>query len=325
MPSVKIIVLFHMFMVWFGLSLTACTAGDPGGVKFDAAVDARQEPDVFTGCQPGQPSQPRIDPNPPRTQHQDYPFRGRAMGATTVFIEGPDGSQTADVGSDGRFCVQVTLNTDSDNQITFVGRDGDGCTSTKATASIEHLTDPGSGGEPGNEIKNVAADSEGARVSYLKGKPDQGSAVDVHDGIVETAATVIFNDPDGFGSDCDFTDDSTWIRFDFDQSYIVTQARIKWPKDVGDLYALCYKVLLTHEENAGDPNSSQDWLDVATETKGTAETQEITIIPQLARSAALVLYEDNDFGVREEFRVAEFEVDGQDPDGTPPPPPPVCP
>jgi hypothetical protein len=117
-----------------------------------------------------------------------------------------------------------------------------------------------------------------------------------------------------------------WVRVDLGKAYTVSRLKIKYPAQVDSEYAKVYTVLLSPKAAPVDPDPSQatDWKTVKQESTGGPEVQDIKISPESARWAAFLMYENGSMYLWENFRVAEFEVWGQDPNAQPPPPPDRC-
>jgi len=221
------------------------------------------------------------------------------------------------VGADGKFCVEVRLIEDAQNSITLVPLDARGCPGRSTVVSLRHKTAP-SADAGVTTITNVAKKSP-----IASSEPPDSSGIlrNLNDGDTKSWAKFSFWDFD-LGSSCDA---ATWIRIDFGKLYTVSKLKIFWAPGAGSDYATCYTVLLSKKDSPADPNpSSSDWVVVAQESSAPGGTQTIAINPETAKSAALLMYENASTGLTETFKIAEFEVYGQDPNAVPPPPPDSC-
>jgi hypothetical protein len=300
-----------------------CTAEPPPTMVYDQGgkPDVYAKPDSPVGC-PSPPTlgAPIVEQYPNPTAYALQPFRGSAPGADLITARGGVGSAApVKVGSDGKFCIEVTLLPDSPNSVVFSPLDANGCPGRETVVSIMHKSvakaDAGV-----SSIINVA---KNAPVTS-KTSAEEGALGNLVDGDKNSGAKFSFSDWwDPTGAECD---ENTWIRIDLGKSYTVSKLKVVWGPNVGSDYGQCYALLLSAKASPVDPDPAQasDWTVVKQDSAGDASELIVPLSPQSARWAALVLYENGSTGISETFRVAELEVWGQDPNATPPAPPDRC-
>lgn len=302
------------------LLVIGCTADDPYEFKYDgpSTPDLEINPDTLSGC-PKVPTLPRpkldVYPNPSRYAKQ--PFRGTCAGAATVIAEGGAGKFTANVGSTGKFCVEVTLIMDAPNNVKFSCLDARGCESPTTVISLNHKSMPKV--DAGITVPvNLAL----KQPISSQPTPKAGSLSGVNDGQSGTFATFEFWDPEVSAGTCD---KCAWVKVDLGKSYSVQEFKITWYQQ--KKYATCYTVLTSASAAPQNPvcNGANPGWQVATQEKvGDYKPQSIKINPAKARWAAFLMFENEGTGLWENFDIDEFEVWGRDPDATPPPPPDKC-
>lgn len=329
MKIIKHFARLDSIAIWFILLISClmlgCKAGDPHQGVYDASLspDGFVLPDLPPGC-PSVPvlQAPVLDPFPNPTAYGLQPFRGVVPGANsgqeTITSQGGTGSFKANIGTDGRFCLEVQLTLDSPNNITFLPFDKNGCPGQATTIYITHKSAAQVDASLPT-IQNLAKDQPISAAA----DPDEGLISFINDGDENSFAELSFYDWDVLNSTCDAF---TWIRVDLGKAYTVSQVKIKYPPQVEDYWAKCYGVLASQLDAPVDPDPAEvtEWVTVEDKSTGTETEQIIDIAPQPARWIALLLYENNRSSLWEAFRVAELEVWGQDPDAQPPPPPDRC-
>jgi hypothetical protein len=254
-------------------------------------------------------------PNP--TSYALQPFRGTAVGAAMIMAKGGAGAaKPVSVGTDSKFCIEVTLLPDSPNTVVFTPLDGNGCPGREATISIVHK----SSAKKDGGVSSVVNLAKGAPITSEL-TPEKGLLEYMVDGDLKTSAELSFLDID-WGS----CSSGKWVRIDLGKTYTITKVRIRWAADVGGDYGKCYSVLLSSATSPGTPDTSPsgDWTVAKQETAGDVNDPTIILNPTAARWAAFFLYENGSTGLYETFKVAELEVWGQDPNATPPPAPESC-
>jgi hypothetical protein len=302
------------------LALLACTADPIPNKQYDVngSPERTTQPDRPAGCTGKTPlPAPVFDSYPNPTTQQLQPFRGNAPGADLITARGgKDATQPVSVGSDGRFCIEVSLTPNSLNAITFSTTDKVGCPGKETLVTVTHKSAPkvdGGSSAPINVAKGAAIISSAT--------PDEGALAAVNDGDPATSAKFSFFD---YTSGCD---KNVWIRIDLGKVYQVSELKVRWATDAGSNYAACYALLLSSSASPGDPDPAQTatWTVAKQDQAAPAGDQNIAISPPtLARYAALLLYEDGSTDFYETFKVAELEVWGKDPTTTPPPEPDRC-
>jgi len=304
-----------------GLIFGACQAGDPPQGQFDhgGVPDIWVPPDLPADCEHAPKlSPPKLDPYPNPTVYALQPFRGVAVGAKKITARvGSATAKPVDVGSDGRFCIEVQLIPDAVNSVTFTPWDQNTCPGQETVITLTHKTTTVLDGGV-TTLLNVA---KGQPVTSDE-KPDKGDLSYAVDGDANSSVTLSFWDFD-LGGTCDAF---AWVRVDLGKVYTVTKIKIFWPASVQSDYATCYSVLLSPNSAPVDPDPAQiqDWQTVKQESNGTPQDPVILTVPTAARWAALLLYENRSSGWTETFALGDFEVWGQDPNAVPPPPPDKC-
>ena len=305
------------------LLLVGCQAEPPPGIGRDAQVQpASVLPPAPLGCDQVPPLPPPIvnagyaNPSP----YTVIPLSGQALGATHIQAFGGAGSaRPGGVTPDGSFCIEITLMPNITNSITLIALDHQGCPGQKLDLTVGHQTanTPGTGGSV--EPRNVA---KGAPITAGNSTADGNPVGFFNDGELSTWAQFSFYDLE-INGDCD---KFVWVRVDFDRPYTITKFRTQWWQGAGSNVASCMAVLLTNVPGAGVPDPlGQQWKAVAPPGTSPPADGWIPIQPEIATSAALLLYEDGATGISETFDLAEFEVWGQDPSAMPTGAAPRCP
>lgn len=244
------------------------------------------------------------------------------LGAKTLLARGGMGVEAPiPVGSDGRFCVEVTLLPDSPNSVAFTPLDHNGCPGIETVITISHKTTAVVDGGISSPI-NVSENTP-LRIKD-EDHLEENSLENINDGKESTFATLAFWDLIDNG-ECD---EHTWIAVDLLKTYTISKVKLFWASNVDKSYATCYSILLSESKQPENPDpSSPDWNTVlpgGNVSNGDERDQVHSINPQGARWAALLLYEDGETYLKESFKLAEFQVWGQDPNAVPPPPPDRC-
>ena len=311
------------FVIVAALLLGACTADVPEDTKFDTGTRLDllpPTPDGPPGCpDPPQLMAPVLDPFPSQTTQQKQPLRGKAPGAAyIVATTGSGTSAPASVSSDGSFCIEVELIPDAANQVILTPRSANGCLGNTKRISITHKTgtkvDAGAGATPEN-LAPTAVFSSGET-------PKTGSLTSLVDNDAQSWAQFSMWDPE-VSEKCDRF---IWFRLDFGKAYTISKFKLRWGPlaQTNNSYGKCFTLLLSTKASPADPdpNNVNDWVIAKQIKDGDATAQEVTISPESARWAAVLLHEDGggDILGYETFDVAEIEVWGQDPNIVPPPP-----
>ena len=325
------------------IAMTSCQAQPLDIRRLDLGIpDALPHPDVIrsTGC----PSRPTMDP-PQVTQPTsttpfvEYALRGQAPGAAQIGAVSPVGnSELRPVSSNGSFCVSVPLAPNTENPITVTAYDNNGCASQVSQITVTHAGQAGTYTSGGGSQRRDVAERAGLEVGVddSPGWPlDEGNKDAFNDGDDQTWAELSFRDiepPDIFQeTECDFASDKyAWVRVDFPRSYLVSEVRVRWARNAPTEYATCYAVVLSNAPGSELPApDANGWTSVVLQGQGTGQDARHDFQPTVARSAALLLYEDA-VGIWslsapwEFFRLAEFEVIGETPDTSPQPLPDRC-
>lgn len=311
--------------------LTGCKAEEPPHVYNDRGVpkDIRPPgPDAPAGCQGRAPlAAPTVDGGNALIATQlSQPIRGFSPNAATIVARSSAGSsQVGVVSSDGRFCIEVDLIADSQNNIILTPYSALGCPGNTVTVSIQHRTSALDAGVP-NQPENVAA----LGLISSDPAPETGSLDSVNDGDQNSWARFSFTDLDPTGSECD---NHAQILLDLKKTYVLTRFEIQWGPEIGvdgaegeTYWAECYSILISNADTPAAPNPTHgDWEVVVQESAAVIGKQTHAVDPKSARWVALWLYENGgtDF-YTEDFDVAELTVVGQDPNATPPLPPDRC-
>ncbi|PIE19095.1 MAG: hypothetical protein CSA65_03385 [Proteobacteria bacterium] len=309
--------------------LASCTAETPPTVTFDTIANKSDlfppMPDAPPTC-PNPPvlPAPRLDTNSPTlTTQQRQPLRGSAPGAAQILATTALGtSKPSPVDASGRFCIEVELLPDAPNQVVLTAMTSNSCFSPPTSHSITHRspaqTDAGGSTAP----QNLAL----ASVITSGSTPKIGSIAALADGDVNSWTQFEMWDPE-IKEDC--TNRHVWVRFDFGKAYTITRFKLRWgPLATSEkTYAKCVTLLVSAQTSPVDPDpSSPDWIVAKRLTDGNEKAQDLTINPESARWAAILLHENGGNSVLgyETFDVAELEVWGQDPNVVPPPPADTC-
>lgn len=311
--------------------LTGCKADGPSTIRNDqgAPEDTMPSvPDGPAGCGSVTPlPAPVVDGGSAMIATQILqPIRGYSQGASTIIATSSAGiSQVGNVGSDGRFCIEVDLIADSQNNIILTPVDSNGCRGNPTSISVQHRTSALDAGVP-NQPQNVALL---AQVS-TEPLPETGSVDTLNDGDDTSWARFSITDWDVTGSACD---NYAQILFDLRKSYVLTRFEIEWGPEAGvsgadgeKHWAECYAILVSNATAPAAPNPTHpDWDTVAQESEAVVGKQTHAVDPKQARWVALLLYENGGTDLYSEtFDVAELTVIGQDPDAPPPLPQDRC-
>ncbi len=224
------------------------------------------------------------------------------------------------VGPDGYFCVEVTLLPDSPNSVAFTPLDQNGCPGIETVITITHKTTAVVDGG----ITTPTNVSENAPLTIIEDDLEENSKEYINDGKESTYATLGFWELFDNGA----CDKATWVVVNLLKTYTISKLKVFWATNVDYEYASCYTLLLSEQESPVDPDPSHaDWIAVLPGghiENSDAKDQIHTINPQSARWAALLMYENGESHPKEIFKIAEFQVWGQDPNAVPPPPPDRC-
>ncbi len=313
-----------VFVTLMGIAvLTGCTAQDPPVQKYDTfqLLDTVGTPDQPKGC-PTPPTLPTpyINPSPPSSyKYKVLPIRGSASGAAMVGATTTAGSASPVTlaGSGTNFCIEVDL-VSGPNTIKVYALDNKGCQS-KSTMPYSVRYVPTTVQQDAGVTKPINL-AKSQPISS-KDTPGEGSLSYVNDGSTSSFAKFSFYDWDTSGT----CDKCTWVKIDLGKAYLLSKFKIRWAPSAGSDYATCYTIL-TAANPAQNPDCSTNagWKVTHKETAGIAVPKDITVQPVTARYVALLLYENASSWLWENFKLAEFEVWGQDPNATTPPPPDRC-
>lgn len=301
------------------LAVAACTADSPDDRRFDAAVSADQDrPDAPQGCPPTSSLKLTVDSYPDPTCHTLQPFRGKAPGAARVVAHGGAGAaQPVAVSSDGSFCIEVLLTSDTLNTVTFSPVDKEGCPGEDLVRKIEHKSCAQPDGGAAGTVVNVA---QGASV-VTDDKPSNGQETFITDG----KSTTVAEFTGGWG----WTDANIWIGVALGQPVEVEKIVVRWrdKKDGGCAYGRTYKIAVSAYSNPGkmDLNSGA-WTQVEDITAGDGDEDAFSYSAPLplAQHVALLLKKDGCNNWSEVFALGEVEVWAKDPKSVPKPPADRC-
>ena len=303
------------------LATAACTADKPDTPDYrdKGVADVVPVPDHPPGCpKVSTLMAPKLDQFPNPTAYAKQPFRGSCPKAATITATGGAGTSTANVNSNGKFCIEVTLILDAPNTIKFVCLDSQGCPGPATTINITHKSTPKS--DAGITVPiNLAKKQPISALPAAK----SGSTNNVVDGKSGSYAGFEFWDRDIIGPGT--CDNCAWVKVDLGKAYTVSEFKITWFAQKN--YATCYTILTSSSAAPPSPlcdKANVGWKVHKQEKAGDYKPQTIKINPVAARWAALLMYENEGSGLYEYLDLDEFEVWGQDPDATPPPPPDKC-
>ena len=332
MHNIRLLALLSTLLVATGA--VSCTADPPKTITFDKGPQREDllppPPDAPPGC-PNPPTLPApvLDAHPSLTTQLRQPLRGVAPGAKQVVApSGLGNTAPVRVGSDGRFCIEVDLIPDAANSIILTPISKNGCFGQTTKVNVTHKASPtqdAGGSTAPQNLALAAVVTAGVTGSKDPLTPEKGSVASVADGDDKSRAQFKIWDPE-VTSTCD---KAVWIRFDFGKAYTVTRFKLRWgPLATNDkTYAKCYTLLVSSKASPVDPDpASGDWI-VANQTTGADnKVQDISINPESARWAAVLVHENGGTNVLgwETFDIADIEVWGQDPNVVPPPPPDTC-
>lgn len=332
MHNIRSLALLSALLVASGVA--SCTADPAKSIYFDTIKPPKDlfppRPDGPVNC-PNPPTLPApvLDPYPSQTTQLRQPFRGVAPGATQVVAQGGLGNTApVSVGSDGRFCIEVELIPDAANSIILTPISKSSCFGQTTKVSVTHKSSPtqdAGGSTAPQNLALAAVVTAGVTGSTDALTPKKGSVASVADGDDKSWAQFEMWDPE-VSSTCD---KAVWIRFDFGKAYTITRFKLRWgPLAVNDkTYAKCYTLLLSAKASPGDPDpASGDWIVAHQATNADDKVQDVTINPESARWAAVLVHENGGTNVLgyETFDIADIEIWGQDPNVVPPPPPDTC-
>ncbi len=304
--------------------ITGCTAEDPPIRYYDTfqLLDSMVVPDSPPGCpKPPTLPTPTVKPTPPSVyKHKFIPIRGSAPGASMVGGVATKGNPAAvSVSSSGTsFCIEVDL-VQGINNIKLFALDARGCQS-KLTPNYQVKYVPTTVQQdagvtkPINLAKNITPAASAS--------PGEGSLSYITDGSLNSFARFSFYDWDTSGT----CDKCAWVKVDLGKAYTVSKFRVRWAPQAGSEYATCFSILTAKSTPAQDPDCTTNagWTLTHKETTGVAVPKDISVQPVTARYVTLLMYENASSWLWENFKLAEFEVWGQDPNATTPPPADQC-
>ena len=318
----------YSMLVLLGLSLVAlfevmvssgCSAGAPDVKTYDLGkppvLDTVFPVDNWSCSDGFSREAPKLTGPANFTNQTPQPFRGKAAGAKQIVVTGGPANTTANVGSSGTFCVDVSLTPDSTTTLYFQAVDGLGCFSAKTSHQVAHKS----------KTQADAGITTPVNLAYKKTidgtSPDTGYLKSVNDGDSKTSATFTFWD---WGNSC------AHVRVDLGESYQINKFKLRWDPWADTKYATEYKVLLSTSASPAAPDCSGggSWTMVLDKKGEDSTTKDLPISPREARWAALLMYENGAGGITdvyEDFMLAEFEIWGQTSGATKPPPPDKCP
>jgi hypothetical protein len=252
-----------------------------------------------------------VDSYPDPTCFLLQPFRGVAPGADRVVARGGAGAaQPVTVGTDGKFCIEVLLNRDSLNTVTFSPVDGNGCPGTDLVRTIEHKT-------------CAAPDAAASEVNYAKGAsvvsssaPSKGSNTYLVDGKTDTVVEY----QGGWG----WTDANIWVGVALSQPVELQKVVVRWRDSEGSGcdFGYSYKVAISAYTDPGKMDLNSGAWTLFQDISG-GDGGEDSYLPDspapLARHVALLLKKNGCNDWSETFALRELEVWGKD-SSTPLPP-----
>ena len=294
----------------------ACSAGEPDTKQYDAkVVEDTGIPDAPQGCPPASTLTLSVESYPDPTCYTLQPFRGQAKGADRVVAQGGAGAaQPVTVSADGSFCIEVLLNPDSLNTITFSPVDADGCPGQDLVRTIEHKTCA----QPDASVGEINV-AKGAGVT-TDATPSAGSNTDLVDGKTDTVVEY----EGGWG----WTDAGIWVGVALGQPVELEKVVVRWrdSKGNGCAYGASYKIAISAYSAPGKMDlNSGTWTELEDVSGGDGGEDSFTLASPkpLAQHVALLLNKDGCTGWSETFALAELEIWARD-SGTPAPPPDRC-
>jgi hypothetical protein len=312
----KSAVVLPTLLITLAAAATACKAEDPPEVPHDSAVDDAAPPDA-SGCTAPSSLKVSIDKVPNPTCYTVQPLRGTAKGAATITAQGGVGA-AAPVSvnqSDGKFCIEVMLNSDSLNAITLQPIDANGCPGSGEKVDVTHKTcvQP----DAGVAVTNLAL---GAAVNANK-TPSKGDAGDLTDGKTSTVVEYA----GGWG----ITNAGIKLSVALKQAVQVEKIVIRWrdAKGSGCDYGADYKLAYTSLSSPGEVDISGPWSELKSVTDGAGgvETYTYSSNKPFARHVGLIMDKNGCTGWTETFAIAELEIWAKDPSKVPLPPADRCP
>lgn len=258
-----------------------------------------------------------LDKHTDPTCYTLQPFRGTAVGAKTIVAQGGQGAAKPQPvnQTDGKFCIEVMLVSNSANSISLQPLDGNGCPGLARTVSVTHTScaqpDAGVG------VTNLG---QGAAVSSNK-SPSKGDATYLNDGKTSTVVEYA----GGWG----IADADVKISVALAKPVELEQIVLRWrdSKGNGCDYASKYIVAYSSLSSPGQVDLKGGWAELKniTDGQGGNETYDLTSSKPFAQHVGLVLNQNGCTGWTETFALAELEIWGKDPSAVPVPPADRCP
>jgi len=295
------------------LALSGCWKADnPETRRYDSGVVPEEdlETDGLLGCPPAETLTVSLD-NPPSTTCQTrQPFRGKALGANRLVVQGGTGaSQPVLVGTDGSFCIEVQLAPDTQNSVTFHPVDASGCPGQSVVQAIQHAS-------CSPTDATTAADNTALGATVLGSGTHKGQPTDLVDGKLDT---VVQYQGGGWG----FDDAGIRVQIALGRPVLVEKIIVRWrdAKGQGCDYGKEYRLATSDLANSGELSSSGgSWTEVASVSDGDggedsyAMTQGTTV-----QHVGLELKNNGCQGWHETFALREVEVWGREPGASAPP------
>jgi hypothetical protein len=298
------------------LVAAACKAEDPPVGPRDSTVNDAATPDV-SGCTAPSALKVTLDTVPSPTCYTVQPLRGTAKGAATITAQGGVGAAAPRTvnQSDGKFCIEVMLNSDSLNVITLQPIDANGCPGLEEKVNVSHQTclQP----DAGVAVTNLAV---GAAVNANK-KPSQGDSSYLTDGKTSTVVEYA----GGWG----VANAGIKLSVALKQAVQVETIVIRWrdAKGSGCDYGADYKLAYSSLSSPGEVDLSGPWSELKSVNDGAGgvETYTYSSNKPLARHVGLIMDQNGCSGWTETFALAELEIWAKDPSSVPLPPADRCP
>jgi len=260
-------------------------------------------PDGVGGCPPVEGFTITLENPVTSTCQTRQPFRGRAMGADRIVVQGPAGmSAPARVSTDGNFCVEVPLSSDTPNVITFLPVDASGCPGASLVHSVQQ-TSAGCGGPDNTNATsgNVALGGtvqgsdvyKGDRIYLVDGKLDT---------VVEYSA--------GWG----FTDANVKVQVALGRPIEVERIVVRWRDSDGDGcdYGSEYSLLVSPTAGASLGDSSFTTVESIIDGDG-GEDRFTFPTKTTVQHVGLLLQTNGCMSWAETFALREVEIWGRDP------------
>ncbi len=281
------------------LALTGCVQdGDPVAELPDAGSES-ELPSL------------RIDSVRSTTNWDSIPIQGVGPSNGTLHIRTSQGEQQLTLGSDGSFCLDLALELDTLNTITFQASNLEGLYSEEVSVDVLHIP-RADNQQPNDELVNVALRATDFSMSNVI--PDSGAFGSAVDG--EEDSYVVLKHTSALGSD--------WFGFK-----LTERAGIDHIQIIGtpDCYPEDYSIYLSDFETPGVPwdTAFTDWERIETVWGG---AQEQVIVPALGDPKArffAIRFNGNSCGPFFGYslhEVREIKIMSRDAVGDPEPPPP---